>query len=217
MAQQISPDLYWTEGPFRVALQHPPNTPQHLLTDTISILEHFRSDCQRQFCAFSGSVNGRLLAYDKFSSFFKSRDNTFFVGTGPPDSEPRLGQSVIAQMRQGEFLDSLKSGGAFEDQNAKAFIVMIFHRWDDQFRYLIAKVLSVPKSTVQCDLMGDVRHIRNAIIHEDSDITDPFISKLKMLPLIWDLQPGKLTLSEKMIHALMEQINAIRVRVAANS
>ena len=217
MVRQQLPDLYWTEGPFRVALQCPANTPQHLYTKTISLLEDYRSDCQRQFCAFSGSVNGRLLAYDKFSSLLKSRDNTFFVGTGKPDTEQRLGRSTIAQMRQGDFLNNLKAGGAFEDQNAKAFIVMIFHRWDDQFRYLIAKVLSVPKSAVQCDLMGDVRHIRNSIIHEDSEITDRIINKLRILPLIWTLQPGKLRINNQMIHSLMEQVNAIRVRVAVNS
>ena len=67
---------------------------------------------------------------------------------------------------------------------------------------------------VQCDLMGDVRHIRNAIIHENSEIGEKVIDKLKMLPSIWKPEPGNLTITENMVHALMEQIDAIRVRVA---
>ena len=118
-------------------------------------------------------------------------------------------------MRQGDVLDSLESGGAFEDQNAKALVVMMFHRWDEHFRYLISQVLSVRKCTVECDLMGDVRHVRNVIIHDNSDIPRNFTAKLKILCQIWNLQPGKLRLTEQMIHSLMEQINAVRVRVEA--
>ena len=111
-------------------------------------------------------------------------------------------------------MDSLRADGEFDDLNAKAFIVMIFHRWDDQFRHRIAQVFSIPKDDVRCDLLGDVRHIRNAIIHENSMIDEKTIYKLKMLPSIWKLKPGKLTIAENMAHALMEQINAIRVRIA---
>ena len=211
--QQITP-LYWTEGPFRVALYCNPSTPQYLSTQAFSILEEFRSDCQRRYCAFSGTLNGRALAYKEFKPFLKNRDKTFFVGTGAPDSQQRLGRSMIAQMNQGDFIDSLRAGGKFDDLNAKAFIVMIFHRWDDQFRHGIAQVFSIPKDDVQCDLLGDVRHIRNAIIHENSAIGEKTIDKLKMLPSIWKFKPGKLTITENMLHALMEQINAIRVRIA---
>lgn len=92
---------------------------------------------------------------------------------------------------------------------------MMFHRWDEQFRHLIAQTLSVSKDAVECDLMGDVRHVRHLIIHDNSGIPRNFTAKLKILCQIWNLQPGKLRLTEQMIHSLMEQINAIRVRVEA--
>lgn len=215
MAGRQLPDLYWTGGSFRVALRCPANTPQHLSTKALAALEEFRSDCQEQYCAFSGPVNGRHLAYERFKPLMASRNNVFFVGTGPPDSEQRPGRSTIAQMRQGDILDSLEPGGAFEDQSAKALVVMMFHRWDEQFRHLIAQTLSVSKDAVECDLMGDVRHVRHLIIHDNSGIPRNFTAKLKILCQIWNLQPGKLRLTEQMIHSLMEQINAIRVRVEA--
>ena len=62
-----------------------------------------------------------------------------------------------------EVLECLKSGGVFEDQNAKAFLVTILHRWDEHFRPSIARLLSVGPNAVQCDLMGDLRIVRNAL------------------------------------------------------
>ena len=64
--------------------------------------------------------------------------------------------------------------------------------------------------------MGDIRRIRNAIIHDNSKITPKLISELEFLTMIWDLKPGKLVVTEKMIHSLLEQINAIRLRVRPN-
>ena len=108
MAGRQLPDLYWTGGSFRVALRCPANTPQHLSTKALAALEEFRSDCQEQYCAFSGPVNGRHLAYERFKPLMASRNNVFSVGTAPPpDSEQRPGRSTIAQMRQGDILDSL--------------------------------------------------------------------------------------------------------------
>ncbi|MYD00530.1 MAG: hypothetical protein F4X13_14855 [Gammaproteobacteria bacterium] len=214
MTALTAPDLYWTGGPFRVSLQHPNHIPQKHVDKAITTLEAFRSDCQSHYCAFSGAINGRTLAYERFKPMMQSRTNMFSVGTGFPDSEQRPGKSTIAQMRQGDLLDGLKPGGMFEDRHAKAFIVMIYHRWDEFFRDVIAESLSVEKSKVECDLMGDVRHVRNAIIHHNSEIKQETLGKLELLPRIWNLSVGALSLSEGMLHSLMEQINAIYVRIA---
>lgn len=210
-----SADLYWTGGPFCVKLGCPNTMQEDLPNKGVEVLEEFRSDCQRQYFAFSGALNGRLLAHEKFKSLLKHPNNTFFVGRGPPDSGQQPGRSTIAQMRQGDFLECLKPGGVFEDQNAKAFLVTIFHRWDEHFRPSIARLLSVPPNAVQCDLMGDLRIVRNAIVHASSDISSPDIARLRILSQIWQVEPGKLTVNDEMIDSLMEQINAIRVRVEA--
>ena len=213
MTTLASPNLYWAGGPFRVSLKCASDVPPKRVDRAIAGLEAFRSDCQSHFCAFSGAMNGRTLAYERFKAVMKSPTNMVSVGTGLPDSEQRPGQSTIAQMRQGDMLDGLKPGGVFEDRHAKAFMVMIYHRWDGYFRCLIAKSLSVSRDRIECDLMGDIRQVRHAIIHDNSEIKQKTIDRLILLPRIWDLSVGALTLSEGMLHSLMEQVNAIHIRV----
>ena len=119
-------------------------------------------------------------------------------------------------MKIGDFLKGLEEGGEFESQHARAFVVLIYHLWDEKCRPAIGKLLSVdPKKQVRCDLMGDLRLVRNLIIHNDSVVPQGFANRLTMLQEIWNLQPGELKLTEKMIHSLMEQINAIRVNIIA--
>ena len=217
MTAPMSWPLYWAGGPFRVSLQHPNNMPQEHVDRVITALEAFRSDCQSHYCAFSGSINGRTLAYERFKPLMKSRTNMVSVGTGPPDSEQQPGESTIATMHQGDLLDGLMPGGTFEDRHAKAFIVMIYHRWDEYFRQSIAESISVRPSRVQCDMMGDIRQVRNVIIHDNSEIAQNTIGKLKLLPQIWHLSVGALSLSEGMLQSLMEQINAMHVRIVEES
>ena len=212
-----SPDVYWAGGPFRVSLKCPSHVPSKRVDMAIAALEAFRSDCQRHCCAFCGAVNGRTLAYERFKAAMKSPTNMVSVGTGFPDCEQRPGESTIAQMRQGDLLDGLKPGGVFEDRHGKAFVVMLYHRWDEFFRHLIAESLSVSKNKIECDMMGDVRHVRNAIIHHNAEVKQETIDKLILLPRIWNLSVGALTLSEGMVHSLMEQINAIHVRIVGLS
>ena len=145
-------------------------------------------------------------------------DNMFSVGTAFPDSKQSPGSSTIATIKIGDFLKGLEEGGEFENQHAKAFLVLIYHLWDEKYRPAIGSLLSVdPTKQVLCDLMGDVRRVRHLIIHNDSVVPQGFMHRLTMLQEIWNLQPGELKLTEKMIQSLMEQINAIRVNIAASA
>ena len=90
---------------------------------------------------------------------------------------------------------------------------MMYLRWDEYFRPRIADILSVNKNAVKSDLMGDIRHLRISIIHKNSVLPSNFNDKLTYLPHIWRLNREQLTITEPMVHSLMEQINAIRVRV----
>ena len=101
--------------------------------------------------------------------------------------------------------------------NAKALVVFMYHLWDENFRNRMAKIISVPKRQVKCALMGDIRKIRHLIIHKNSVVPQNFSAKIEFLSQIWDLEPGELIITEKMIHSLMEQINAIRVQINSST
>ena len=207
--------LYWRGGPFRTSILCWPERQQHQIDKAIAILDEFRSTCQKQFIAFEPTVNGRPMAYERFSKQVKPehRGNRFSVGTGFPDAEQLPGRSTIANITIGELLEGLKMGGDFDNQHAKAVIVFIYHLWDESYRVRIADSLGVKPCKVTCDLMGDLREIRNAIIHNSSIIEEKTLQKLKFLLGIWRIESAELVVTGTMLHALMEQLNAIRVDI----
>lgn len=213
MMNSQSSELYWKGGPFQVSLYHNPATPRRAVTGAVAILETFCAECHKQYFAFNGMINGRQLAYERFKSIITSRDNKISVGTAFPDAEQLPGKSTIAYMSQGELLKGLEKGGEFENQHAKALVVFMYHLWDENFRNRIADIISVPKRQVKCALMGDIRRVRHLIIHKNSVVPQNFSAKLELLSQIWDLEPGELIITEKMVHSLMEQINAIHVQI----
>lgn len=217
MSNSQQSELYWRGGQFQVGIRHPSGASQASVSQALKVLKEFRDACQKQYAAFNGLVNGRPLAYKRFRQLLNpvDADRLFSIGSASPGSEQSPGKSVIVQMNQGEFLESLKEGGAFEQQHAKAFVVFIYHLWEENYRQRIANAMSVSKDRVDCALMGDIRRVRNVIIHDDSVVTKNFPCKLKLLSQIWDLNPGELRITEKMLHSCMEQLNAIRIQITS--
>ena len=61
--------------------------------------------------------------------------------------------------------------------------------------------------------MGDLRRIRNWIIHRDSIVPSDVGAKLPFITQIWNIEPGALWIAPDMIHLLMEQLNAMQVKI----
>ncbi len=103
-------------------------------------------------------------------------------------------------------------GGEFENLRNQALLVMIYHRWEEVYRYRISRVFGVRKNLVDCLLMGEVRLVRNVIVHEGGVVTGEL--RCPFLERIWGpIGLGQLRISDVMVHALMEQLNAIQVEV----
>ena len=202
---------YWSGGPFRVALADRTGAfSSDEVAAAIAVLEEFRAECQKAYFAFNGTVNGRFDASIKYGGLVTDRDRRFSVGTAFPDADQRPAKSTIATLTQGELLDSLVEGGDFEDRQNRALVVMLYHRWEEWYRHRIGQVLGVAKDEVRCLLMGEVRQLRNLIVHENGIVPEEFGAP--MLSRIWGGIPrGYLSINDRMVHALMEQLNAIRV------
>ncbi|MCY4397361.1 MAG: hypothetical protein OXC10_19730 [Rhodospirillaceae bacterium] len=211
MDQVDAAQLYWSGGPFRVRLASPPGRfSSEALAKAVAVLEEFRAECHKSYFAFNGTLNGRLNALNAYREFFTSRSAMISAGTTLPDGEQRPGHSVIAQLTQGGLIDSLVEGVDFEDRQNKALVVMLYHRWDEWYRYRIGEVLGLRKHEVQCTLMGEVRRLRNLIVHENSLVPDDF--SVPILSRVWGgIGTGYLVITDRMVHALMEQFNAILV------
>ena len=212
-----TPNLYWNGGLFRVDVRLPdPIKKKGRTAKAIKILEDFRGVCQRHYFAYYFTLVGLLAQSNRHAELHNADYNNskIAIGFGSPEDPQLPGKSIIGQMRQGELSQCLKVGGEFENNLAKFFVVVTYHLWDEKYRQSIARVLSVNSKRVECELMGDLRIIRNIIIHNDSAITTKHLRKLEFLPGIWSLHQGNLVISQNMMHSLIEQLNAIRLTVS---
>ena len=206
-------DLYWTDGPAVVKLFHPTSIPQAHATKSVRILEDFRLQCQRIWFAFNGMTNGRSLARERWSNLSVGRHNTVSVGTQFPDAIQSIGKSTFARITFGELMDAMVDGGEFEQLNTKAFLVFIDALWEDSARKRIADTLHVKKRDIKCDLMADVRRLRNLMLHQSEDAKSSYATKAAFLPRIWTIDPDNVVVTGAMLQALIEQLNAIQVHV----
>ena len=115
-----------------------------------------------------------------------------------------------ASIAVSEYLSSSRENGSFSNEIAKAFVCAIYSLWDEKYRVLIARDARVDQRKVSADLMGDLRHIRNCIVHSKSILKDEH-SKVKVLN--WSLQPGELIITKKMFADFIDQINTMPVAV----
>lgn len=210
-------ELYWTGGRFNACIVCWVRRQQQEIDQAVKILDEFRSACQKQYITFQPGLNGRRMAYEYLSGAIRPeiRSGTLSVGTVLPDATPQPGQSLVANIPIQDLLEGLKEGGDFDNQHAKAVIVFIYHIWEGYYRGRIAESLRVKTANVSCDLLGDLREIRNSIIHNNSIIEGKTLEKLSFLPGIWRVELGELVITSIMLHSLMEQLNAIRVEVTA--
>ena len=87
---------------------------------------------------------------------------------------------------------------------------MLYHRWDEWYRHRISRALGLQKGDVRCTLMGEVRLLRNVIVHENAIVPKGF--SVPLLSRMWGGIPtGHIVITDRMIHTVMEQLNAIRV------
>lgn len=209
-------ELYWNSGPFQPRIDFS----IHMLGENIenvvaalNTVQEFVSATRRYYIAFFTAIHGIRQFVERYGNIFvpEHADKTLFIGSGPPDTPQSPGISTLGQIRQGELMESLAIGGTFEDYHSKALIVTIFHLWDEYFRPRLATQLNVKSNQVRCALMGDMRHVRNWIIHQQSVVPVDHTAKLPFIKQIWHLEPGQLLITSKMIDTLMEQANALRV------
>jgi len=211
MCADVAEQIYWSGGMFRVGLVHRPDAfTEDALKKAVAVLEEFRAECQRMYFAFNGTLNGRRAARRKYEGILTNRDALISAGGGRPDGEQIPRQSTMAELTQGELVALLVEGGDFEDRQNKAFLVMVYGRWEEWYRDRIAKALDLKEDHVRSTLMGEVRELRNLILHKNAMIPTGF--SCPFLSQIWgDIETGCLVVTDQMIYALMEQLNAIRV------
>jgi len=175
------------------------------------LLDDFRLKCQEYYICFNFSAKGIKNSADVFrKNKPNSKTRLWISDVKKIDDGMAVADKNYASISVEKYLESSKYDGSFSNEIAKAFICTIYSLWDENYRNLIANAAKVDQKKVSSDLMGDLRHIRNCIIHSKSIITKEH-EKIKIIA--WSLAPGELIITGKMFGDFIDQINKMPVAI----
>ena len=108
-------------------------------------------------------------------------------------------------VRAADYLAANAKGGSNEQQHAKAILVFLFTYWEDEIRPRLATAKGVAVQDIRSDVMGDLRILRNVILHAKSIMRSDKHGDLKKL--------GELFAVDQPIHLSYESTHKLFVLV----
>ena len=102
----------------------------------------------------------------------------------------------------GQLLQRLSADGEDSRAIGNSSLVMIYQLWEDEYRNRIAVDLGKEKNEIRSDLFGDIRIVRQGIVHNNGKKTQD-IRKLKIMEL---MEGENIHLSEKQFEKLINDI-----------
>ena len=130
-------------------------------------------------------------------------DGVFQIGT--PDKDGN--RQVFAQLGNDPAVKGMKKDGLFSQLIAHGLICWLYSLWDEGYREKIATELGEKKNALCCDVMGDIRIIRNLILHNNA-VADSRISNLKVLTWV---EEGVIVFTGESMQSIQEAINTMSV------
>jgi hypothetical protein len=70
-----------------------------------------------------------------------------------------------------EYLAANAEAGSNEQQHARSVLIFLFAYWDEEIRPRMASALGIETREVVSDIFGDIRLLRNAILHNKGNLT----------------------------------------------
>lgn len=108
-------------------------------------------------------------------------------------------------IRADEFANVNSEAGFNEQQVCWAIIVFLFAYWGEEVRPRIASIRGVKSDEVKMDALGDLRILRNAIIHNAGVITAADHAKLKTMTDVC-IPAVKLSLTHDQMHKIFVEV-----------
>lgn len=104
-------------------------------------------------------------------------------------------------IRASDYLAANAPGGTNEQQHARAIIVFLFTYWEDEIRPRLATASGVTPNEIRADVMGDLRILRNVILHSKSIMRSDKQTSLKTMGALFAVD-GPLLLSYETMHRI---------------
>lgn len=132
--------------------------------------QHIFDDFAQEFRRSSGVMTFTTVGIRKFADSI-----SWDIHPDHPDPHMMISRSAPtdpgarpdAVWRKSEIEDAASPEGWLQKWISQAWLALIFSRWEDHYRPLFATAAGVEPKAVTCEVIGDVRHLRNDIIHND--------------------------------------------------
>lgn len=177
--------LYWTDGPLEYQLITSKNTPTEPRKTALNLMAKFQGRCREKFAALVVSETGREIQHKgmlavltasppgKLAWFPASTEES--PGGWPPGVKPveisEEESSRLSKIRAKEWCEMLSPGGVVERDQCGFFLSSVFSLWEHEVRKPIADLFGVPSYAITCELMGDIRLVRNDLVHKNGRIS----------------------------------------------
>ncbi len=116
---------------------------------------------------------------------------------------------VISELPLSHLRAGMKRDGPISQIIAHGILSWMYAAWNDKARKEIAAELGVGENEVLCDVMGDLRLLRNAIAHDFATAGDT-VANLRELS--W-FKPGRLVLTSADMDKIQLAVNGMTVRI----
>ena len=166
-----------------------------VITEYLSVLDGITA-------VFLDSRNGfeLLQAHIETQAGSKSWDEPIYFGDGPPATCENVAHATTIGDRIGR--------NACDGENctfvSNMAVVSIYGYWEDHFRAEIAKALGKEKNQVASDIFGDIRRLRQSIVHHRG-IALKDVESCKVLQ--WFSENDQIFLSETMYIQMLAEIH----------
>ncbi|MCE2457132.1 MAG: hypothetical protein J4G14_04890 [Dehalococcoidia bacterium] len=139
------------------------------------------------------------------------------VMSDPEDYEFDGNRAMDLFVPKSRVLEAFSQGGEVEITYGKAFVISIYHMWDELSRPKLGRALGV-KSTkdVKADLMGEWRYLRNWIVHQHQSSEDEYFANAKTLTGALELNRGHPQIRLWVLFGLAVRPSVMQVRLDQN-
>lgn len=176
--------------------------------DVDELLIQWRSEVEQSIGNVEFSLRGVIHFHDFAESYAAS--NPVPPGADPHTrgivltSLPLPGGEVYTRWPLSKVREAGDRDGFLYQWLTQAWIVMTFARWEEHWRKQFAQAMSLPMKAVQCDVMGDLRHLRNDVCHHGGVATT---SNTGRCVVISDCTAGRaIYLSSEALHTVWSNL-----------
>jgi hypothetical protein len=102
----------------------------------------------------------------------------YFYGVGDPNDPSNI---LWHKVTQKQFKERTAKNGVNEKTTCRNCIVLIYQFWETEYRNRVSQALSVNRETILIPIIGDLRLIRNAVLHNKSRVTNDMVAKSELI------------------------------------